>query len=85
MGYDFFVSLDLDEYLVPLSSDLTAVDELEKFFTSTQRNILPLKKFNYQSTPHLLEPVNLLTIEAYHVCVCCFKIEVYISLISLPK
>lgn len=65
-GYKYFISLDIDEYVVPKKSGETIVDELEKFFNITGRAVYCIDKFNYQQTPHTLEPVNLLTIEAYH-------------------
>lgn len=65
-GFDFYVSLDLDEYLVPLQPDITIVDGLIKWFNETQRSVYCMTKNNFQSSPHILEPVNLLTIEAYH-------------------
>lgn len=68
-GYDLFVSLDLDEYLVPIKPGITAVDALVEFTHKTHRRIDKLSKLNFQSSPHILEPVNLLTIEAYQVSV----------------
>jgi hypothetical protein len=66
-GYDVFVSLDLDEYLVPVKPGVTAVDAMLEFTEKTGRRIDKLDKRNFQSSPHILEPVNLLTIEAYQV------------------
>ena len=63
--YDFQVSLDLDEYLVPERDGVAAVDELARFVNATGRPSYCMSKLNFPSTPHLLEPVNLLTIEAY--------------------
>jgi hypothetical protein len=65
-GYDYFISLDIDEYVIPSHINRTIVDELHHWFTSTGRSIECMGKMNYQVTPHILEPVNLLTIEAYH-------------------
>jgi hypothetical protein len=65
MGYDFYISLDVDEYLIPLQENITIVDSLLKWFNETQRSVYCISKNNFQSSPHLLEPVNLLTIEAY--------------------
>lgn len=64
-GYDFFISLDIDEYVVPDNPKGTIVDELEKWFNDTDRKMYCIDKLNYQQAPHSLEPVNLLTIEAY--------------------
>ena len=64
-GYDFQVSLDLDEYLIPEREGVTAVDELVLWMNTTGRPSYCMNKLNFPSTPHLLEPINLLTIEAY--------------------
>ena len=66
-GYDYFVSMDIDEYLMPAgaSRGKTAVDVLHSIFEKGGSNLLRLVKFNFQQAPHSLEPVNLLTIEAY--------------------
>ena len=65
MGYEVFVSLDMDEYLFPSRNDLTAMDELVEWFNSTTRGFVLLDKYQFPPTPHLLEPIELLTIEAY--------------------
>ena len=64
--YDYYVSLDIDEYLMPREPYVTIVDELDKWMNYTERGMYCIAKWNYQSSPHILEPVNLLTIEAYH-------------------
>jgi len=64
-GIDIFVSVDLDEYLVPLSPDNTAIDELAYWFKKTTRGFMLIDKLNFSPTPHFLEPINLLTIEAF--------------------
>ena len=65
MGYKYYASLDLDEYVIPLRADRTIVDELQVWFEDTERSTCSMEKFNFQQAPHTLEPVNLLTIEAY--------------------
>ena len=65
-GYDLLVSIDLDEYLIPNDQKLAAVDEIWQMMLSTGYYFAKLDKWNFNSVPHLLEPVNLLTIEAYH-------------------
>ena len=65
MGIDIFVSVDMDEFVFPLSNHWTVVDELAHWFNTTTRGMVMLGKFQFPPTPHLLEPVNLLTIEAY--------------------
>lgn len=64
-GFDFYVSLDIDEYLIPTAKDVTIVDALVLWANQTQRSVYCIAKNNFQSAPHILEPVNLLTIEAY--------------------
>lgn len=64
-GYDYFFSLDIDEYVMPVHPDITIVDALDDFFNDTDRKMYCMDKLNFQVTPHSLEPVNLLTIEAY--------------------
>jgi hypothetical protein len=64
-GYEIFVSLDLDEYLMPTRNTVTVMDELVTWFNSTTRGMAPLSKLQFPPVPHILEPINLLTIEAY--------------------
>ncbi len=64
-GYDFYVSLDIDEYLIPKTDGETIVDSLARWSNITQRSVYCIDKNNFPSTPHLLEPIDLLTIEAY--------------------
>ena len=64
-GYDLEVSLDLDEYIIPDREGETVVDELIRWMNATGRSAYCMTKLNFPSTPHILEPVNLLTIEAY--------------------
>jgi hypothetical protein len=64
-GYHYFVSLDLDEYMYPLNPKVSLVDELHRVLTTTGRNSYCFDKYAYPATPHILEPVDLLTIEAY--------------------
>jgi hypothetical protein len=64
-GIEIFVSVDLDEYLIPSSSKITVMDDLADWFEKTTRGYALLDKFNFPAAPHILEPINLLTIEAY--------------------
>ena len=90
-GYDYYLSVDLDEYVVPSAPGETFIDEVERWTNSTGRQVYHIVftflnfdlthmhfyssfsfiqvycigKYNFQSGPHLLEPVHLLTIEAY--------------------
>jgi len=65
MGISIFVSLDMDEYLMPSTNAVTVLDELDEWFKSTTRGLALLTKVQFPPTPHILEPIHLLTIEAY--------------------
>ena len=65
MGFEYFVSVDLDEYVVPNEPGVTFVDELERWTNTTGRQTYCMSKFNFQSAPHILEPIHLLMVEAY--------------------
>jgi hypothetical protein len=65
MGIEIFVSLDLDEYLFPSVDSMTVMDQLANWFNVTTRGYVNIEKMNFPSTPHLQEPIGLLTIEAY--------------------
>jgi hypothetical protein len=64
-GYDLQVSVDIDEYIVPLQTGETAMDEIVRWMEDTGRPSFCIEKRNFQQAPHTLEPINLLTIEAY--------------------
>lgn len=66
-GYEIFISVDLDEYVMPRSNDVTVMDDLVQLFNATARGMVVLPKLNFPPTPHILEPINLLTIEAYQM------------------
>jgi len=66
-GYDYFFSIDIDEYLIPREPDLTLIDAFDKYVNKTSRYAVCSEKFNFQVSPHILEPVHLLTIEAYRL------------------
>lgn len=65
MGFEIFISLDMDEYVFPSRNDITLIDELVWWFNTTTRGFVLLEKLQFPPTPHLLEPIQLLTIEAY--------------------
>jgi hypothetical protein len=64
-GYKFYVSLDIDEYMISYRDGETLVDTLDYWATETGRTVNCISKNNFGSQPHILEPVNLLSIEAY--------------------
>lgn len=65
MGFDVFLSVDTDEYVVPNNPNITLMDEFAEWFTSTTRGVGIMHKFQFNPAPHYMEPINLLTIEAY--------------------
>jgi hypothetical protein len=66
-NFDFYLSLDVDEYMLPQEEGITLMDAISKVSRITEKVIFPIHKYNFASTPHLLEPIHLLTFEAYHV------------------
>lgn len=66
-GFSYFFSVDIDEYLMPMEAGITVVDAMHEYTESTGRSIVDVSKLNFQSSPHSLEPVDLLTIEAYQI------------------
>lgn len=64
-GYDFFYSLDIDEYAIPSRPNISIVDDLVYARDNSKRGMYCALKKNFVQTPHTLEPVHLLTIEAY--------------------
>jgi hypothetical protein len=64
-GYEYYVSLDIDEYMISYRDGETLVDTLDYWSKQTGRVVYCISKNNFGSQPHILEPVNLLTIEAY--------------------
>ena len=65
LGYDYYLSVDLDEYVVPAEPDITFVDMIQKWSDKSGRRMFCMMKANFASTPHIAEPVHLLQIEAY--------------------
>lgn len=66
-SFDFFFSLDVDEYMFPAEEGMTLMDAVSSTSRETQKSIISIFKYNFAATPHLLEPVDMLTIEAYKV------------------
>eukprot|EP01041_Mallomonas_annulata_P000112 gene112-165_t len=64
-GYQIFLSVDMDEYIFPTNPATTVMDELVNWFQITTRGVAPMVKINFPPIPHFLEPIHLLTIEAY--------------------
>jgi hypothetical protein len=66
-GYSIFASIDIDEYIIPRNNETALIDDLVQWFQTTNRSVMHMDKFNFNSIPHILEPINLLTIEAYSI------------------
>jgi hypothetical protein len=68
MGYDYHISVDLDEYALPFESNTTLVDAIDKMFKKyPTRGTFNVNKLQFNSQPHILESIDKLTIEAYQV------------------
>ena len=66
MKIDYYISVDLDEYEFPIVKNVTLVDEIHRLFTMyPTRGTFNVKKLQFTSQPHILEPFDKLTIEAY--------------------
>lgn len=83
-GFDFHISLDIDEYIMPTAPGVTVVDDLVRWHNETGRGVYCIEKLNFQSAPHILEPVNLLQIEAYQTRVKSEKRMNYYTTVA-PK
>ena len=64
-NFNYFFSVDIDEYMVVAKPGVSIVDSFENFISQTGRVTYMMSKYNFQSTPHLLEPIDLLVIEAF--------------------
>lgn len=65
-GFDFMFTLDIDEYMVPHQAGVTVMDAVARQANTTDKVIFAAPRVNFASTPHTLEPIDLLTIEAYN-------------------
>ena len=64
-GYELFFSIDLDEYIIPKKPKMTIIDMAVEASKNSSCMKFFYPKLNFPSTPHIAEPVHLLTIEAY--------------------
>ena len=65
-GYDYHISVDLDEYELPFQENITLVDEIHRMFQKyPTRGTFNVNKLQFNSQPHILEPFDKLMIEAY--------------------
>lgn len=66
LGFDYHISVDIDEYSMPMRKGTTLVDAVHGMFKADPtRGVYNVNKLQFQPTPHLLEPIDRLTIEAY--------------------
>ena len=47
LGIEIFVSVDLDEYLMPTTSDMLVIDELVSWFNKTTRGMVVISKLQF--------------------------------------
>ena len=47
LGIEIFVSVDLDEYLMPTANDMLVIDELEAWFNKTTRGMAIISKLQF--------------------------------------
>lgn len=67
-GVDYHVSVDLDEYELPFAPNVTLVDEIDRMFNKyPNRGTFNVNKLQFNSQPHVLEPIDRLTTEAYQL------------------
>ena len=52
---------------MPIEAGVTIMDTIYKNSENNQKSIYHLEKLNFQQAPHNVEPIELLTIEAYQV------------------
>ena len=52
---------------MPNREGVTLMDSIHDYAEISQRSIYYLDKLNFQQAPHNIEPIELLTIEAYQV------------------
>ena len=65
-GYHYHISVDVDEYEVPFRLNVTLADEIDRMFTQNPtRGTFNVNKLQFNALPHILEPFDKLTIEAY--------------------
>lgn len=65
-GYKYHITVDIDEYLFPIDETVSLPDAIDEWFHSFPKlSVMYISKYNFNPSPHLLEPIDLLTIEAY--------------------
>ena len=66
MGFHYQISVDLDEYAYPLQENITLVDAIDEMFLKyPSRGVFYVDRYQFNSQPHILEPLDELVIEAY--------------------
>ena len=62
-GVDYHISVDLDEYEMPFAMNTTLVDEIDRMFQKyPNRGTFNVNKLQFNAQPHILEPLDKLTI-----------------------
>mmetsp|Transcript_21222 Transcript_21222/g.35744 ORF Transcript_21222/g.35744 Transcript_21222/m.35744 type:complete len:451 (+) Transcript_21222:171-1523(+) len=71
-GFDYMFTLDIDEYMIPHKPGVTVMDAVAEHSQNSTDMVFAAPRVNFASTPHTVEPIDLLTIEAY-----TFRMAVY--------
>jgi hypothetical protein len=66
-NYSYHISIDIDEYMYPIdSSSPTLADAIDVWFKQFLHvGVMYVFKYGFNPSPHILEPIDLLTIEAF--------------------
>lgn len=83
-GFDFLFTLDIDEYIVPNLPKKTIMDTVYEHALNTTKSVFTISRVNFASNPHIIEPIEQLTIEAYILRMRTTNRLSYFQLIS-PK
>ena len=64
--YDYHISVDMDEFELPIAPNVTLVDAIHNMFLANpKRGVFSVDKWQFSAHPHIFEPYDKLTIEAY--------------------
>lgn len=66
-NFDYHFTIDIDEYMVPVEENVALMDVLDLYFKKGNNAALKFPRYNIHPIPHTIEPIHLLTIEAYQV------------------
>ena len=82
--YDYLFVVDIDEYIIPKSPGVSLMDVVVQQSQNTSNLVFNIFRVNFASTPHILEPIELLTIEAYPYRMAAYGLLNYFRTIQ-PK